>query len=211
MLALACAGEAHSVALTSNGFLFTWGGNEKGQLGLPHAADVATQIQASRSASERKRVHRRVNQRFLTAMLEMGIPSEQAELALAETGNVGVEVAAEWLFSVPQDVLETHLAGEPGTPQEELGAVHEDDRVLVPKRVALQVGALRMCGPRHGACTDKGGFCCWRSIFRDCLDGRRAGLLAGGSVREGVGWGSSCLSATVGCTSCLLLCESPKP
>lgn len=51
-----------------------------------------------RSASERKRVNRRVNQRFLTALVEMGIPSEQAELALAETGNVGVEVAAEWLF-----------------------------------------------------------------------------------------------------------------
>lgn len=44
-----------------------------------------------------------------------------------------------------QDVLETHLAGEPGTPQEEVGAVHDDDRVLVPKRVALQVGR------KHGA------------------------------------------------------------
>lgn len=170
--------------MTSNGFLFTWGGNDSGQLGLPHAAEVATQIQASRTASERKRVNRRVNQRFLSAMAEMGIPSDQAELALHETGNVGVEVATEWLFSVPQvgrngagvrtgggergkrsrsarhsktsclallmhslaacsllqDVLETHLAGEPGTPQEEVGAVHDDDRVLVPKRVALQVG-----------------------------------------------------------------------
>ena len=65
------------MALTSNGFLFTWGGNEAGQLGLPHAAEVATQIQASRTASERKRVNRRVNQRFLTAMAEMGIPSDQ--------------------------------------------------------------------------------------------------------------------------------------
>ncbi len=51
-----------------------------------------------RTASERKRVNRRVNQRFLSALVEMGIPSDQAELALAETGNVGVEVAAEWLF-----------------------------------------------------------------------------------------------------------------
>lgn len=51
-----------------------------------------------RTASERKKVNRRVNQRFLMALVEMGIPSEQAELALAETGNVGVEVAAEWLF-----------------------------------------------------------------------------------------------------------------
>lgn len=141
------AGNAHSVALTSNGFLFTWGCNEAGQLGLPHAADVAHQIAASRTASERKRVNRRVNQRFLTAMAEMGIPSEQAELALHETGNVGVEVATEWLFSVPQDVLETHLAGEPGTPSEEAGVVHEDDRVLVPKRVALQVWGCGGPGP----------------------------------------------------------------
>ena len=41
-----------------------------------------------------------------------------------------MEVATEWLFSVPQHVLETHLAGEPGTPQEEVGAVHDDERVL---------------------------------------------------------------------------------
>jgi hypothetical protein len=157
-LPLPPAGEAHSAALTSNGFLFTWGGNERGQLGLPHAAEVASQIQASRSASERKRVNRRVNQRFLSAMAEMGIPQEQAELALHETGNVGVEVATEWLFSVPQDVLETHLAGEPGTPQEEVGAVHDDGRVLVPKRVALQVGGGRGAGGcRAGVCRAVGG------------------------------------------------------
>jgi hypothetical protein len=152
------AGDAHSVALTSNGFLFTWGGNEHGQLGLPHAAEVATQIQASRSASERKRVNRRVNQRFLGAMSEMGIPSEQAELALHETGNVGVEVATEWLFSVPQDVLEIHLAGEPGTPQEEMGAVHDDGRVLVPKRVALQVCCCCCCCVCVYACAAAGRF-----------------------------------------------------
>lgn len=39
------AGEAHSAALTSNGFVFTWGSNDKGQLGLPAAADVAQQMQ----------------------------------------------------------------------------------------------------------------------------------------------------------------------
>ena len=37
---------------------------------------------------------RQVNQRFLTAMIDMGIPLERAELALCETGNVGVEVCA---------------------------------------------------------------------------------------------------------------------
>lgn len=48
--------------------------------------------QVQRTTSERQRARRIVNQRFLTAMLEMGIPLEKAELALSETGNVGVEV-----------------------------------------------------------------------------------------------------------------------
>ena len=52
-------------------------------------------MQAQRTASERRRVKRQVNQRFLTAMMDMGIPLERAELALCETGNVGVEV---WPF-----------------------------------------------------------------------------------------------------------------
>jgi uncharacterized UBP type Zn finger protein len=34
-------------------------------------------------------------------MMEMGIPKHKAEIALTETGNVGVEVATEWLFSTP--------------------------------------------------------------------------------------------------------------
>ena len=37
-------------------------------------------------------MRRSANQRFLGAMLDMGIPVEHAELALAETNNVGVEV-----------------------------------------------------------------------------------------------------------------------
>lgn len=48
---LTCAGEAHSAALTSNGFLFMWGSNEKGQLGLPAAADVAAQASVSLACS----------------------------------------------------------------------------------------------------------------------------------------------------------------
>ena len=179
----AAAGSAHSAALTSNGFLFTWGSNDAGQLGLPHAADVATQIQASRSASERKRVNRRVNQRFLSAMAEMGIPSDQAELALHETGNVGVEVATEWLFSVPPDVLETHLSGEPGTPQEEVGAVHDDGRVLVPKRVALQVGG---CGQAGGLVWGEGSVVAGGGGQRAPL-----GLMHGG--------GAAAPPATAGC------------
>ncbi len=41
------AGAAHSAALTTAGFLFTWGANSRGQLGLPAVAEVAAQHQAS--------------------------------------------------------------------------------------------------------------------------------------------------------------------
>jgi ubiquitin-protein ligase E3 A len=138
------AGDAHSAALTSNGFLFTWGGNEAGQLGLPAAAEVAAA--RDRSASERRAVRRRVNARFVAALAEMGVPREQAELALEQTGNVGVEVAAEWLFSVPADVLESALSGEepagaPGSPASSLDAVGAEGgeaRVLAPRRAPLR-------------------------------------------------------------------------
>lgn len=48
--------------------------------------------QEKSGVEERRRVRRAANQRFLGAMLDMGIPQDHAELALAETGNVGVEV-----------------------------------------------------------------------------------------------------------------------
>ena len=72
-------------------------------------------------------------------MMDMGFPSDKAELALSETGNVGVEVATEWLFSVPDHVLEKHLASEPNTPVEATQQSPDDTRVLVPRRVPLQV------------------------------------------------------------------------
>ncbi|KAK9819719.1 hypothetical protein WJX72_001643 [[Myrmecia] bisecta] len=140
------AGDSHSAALTSSGFLFTWGSNEKGQLGLPLMTDVASTAQ--RTASERRRAKRKVNQRFLTAMMDMGIPSDKAELALYETGNVGVEVATEWLFSVPEHVLEKHLASDPNTPTSE--AEHpEDTRVLAPRRVPLLAVRWVAAGSQH--------------------------------------------------------------
>ena len=37
------AGDQHSAALTASGFLFTWGCNDKGQLGLPARAEQAVQ------------------------------------------------------------------------------------------------------------------------------------------------------------------------
>lgn len=59
-------------------------------------------MQAQRTASEKKRDRRKVNQRFLTAMVEMGITVEKAEVALSETGNVGIEVLLrlEFIFSL---------------------------------------------------------------------------------------------------------------
>lgn len=155
------AGDAHSAALTSNGFLFMWGSNEKGQLGLPAAADVAAQ--ASRSASEKRKARRKVNQRFLTAMMDMGIPNEKAELALSETGNVGVEVATEWLFSVPDHVLEKHLASEPNTPVEAAAQNPEDHRVMLPRRVPLQHVRCVAAGGHHTVAVTDTAVCAWGS------------------------------------------------
>jgi alpha-tubulin suppressor-like RCC1 family protein len=49
-VAALAAGDAHSAALTTNGFLFTWGSNDRGQLGLPALAEVAAQVPPRRSA-----------------------------------------------------------------------------------------------------------------------------------------------------------------
>ena len=51
-------------------------------------------VQSQRSGSARRRQRRSVNQRFLLAMTDMGIPADKAELALYETGNVGVEASS---------------------------------------------------------------------------------------------------------------------
>ena len=42
------AGDEHSAALTASGFLFTWGCNEKGHLGLPARAEQAVQVSMQR-------------------------------------------------------------------------------------------------------------------------------------------------------------------
>jgi hypothetical protein len=62
---------------------------------------------------------KRVNQMYLMAMLEMGIPKHKAEVALTETGNVGVEVATEWLFSAPESAQFEHYASDTGALQQQ--------------------------------------------------------------------------------------------
>ena len=157
------AGDSHSAALTSNGFMFTWGDTSHGQLGLPLSTEEANTVQMNRSASERRRISRRVNQRFVQTMLDMGIPEEQAELALMETGNVGVEVAAEWLFSVPPEVLQSHLSGEMDVAESPtasldatpINSLRETGVVNIPRRVPLQRVRSMAVGANHTlACTD---------------------------------------------------------
>lgn len=134
------AGDYHSCALTRSGYLFTWGLNQQGQLGQPPDAEHAAIQTTSRGGSSRRRMSRRVNQKYLSALMDMGIPKEKAELALIETKNHGVEVATEWLFSAPESSTEQ-------VPQQELSQqleerrheVIDDKSVLVPRRVPLKV------------------------------------------------------------------------
>lgn len=65
------AGDAHSAALTTNGFLFMWGSNEKGQLGLPAAADQAAQATVRRHGTLAL-MQQRVSQ-LQAAVLQLGL------------------------------------------------------------------------------------------------------------------------------------------
>ena len=50
------------------------------------------------------------------------------------------QVATEWLYSVPEHVLEKHLGNEPSTPTHEAEQQSDDPRrSLIPRRVPLQV------------------------------------------------------------------------
>eukprot|EP00803_Ostreobium_quekettii_P007034 evm.model.scf_2582.1 EVM.evm.TU.scf_2582.1 scf_2582:2859-15247(+) len=145
------SGDWHSTALTRSGFLFTWGCNQHGQLGLPPDAEHAALQSLSRTRESRRRLQKRVNQKFLTAMLDMGIQKEKAELALVETKNVGVEMAAEWLFSAPEGVIERHLEEERAvsTSEQRGSDVTEDKCVMVPKRVPLKCVRCIGAGGSH--------------------------------------------------------------
>ena len=59
--------------------------------------------------------------------------------------SVCVQVATEWLYSVPDHILDRHLAADPSTPKTttSVGAAAIDrNRALVPGRVPLQVWTL---------------------------------------------------------------------
>eukprot|EP00873_Tetraselmis_striata_P010062 jgi/Tetstr1/430326/TSEL_020151.t1 len=106
------AGDAHSAALTCHGFLFTWGRNSVGQLGLPSEPDIA----APSAAASPQPKGPPANQKMLGSLLDMGISKARAEMALRETGNSGVEVAAEWLFSHAEEDFDAEEDGEHATP-----------------------------------------------------------------------------------------------
>jgi len=126
---------------------------------------------------------RAVNHRFLAALVAMGIPEAQAAVALAETGSVGVEVATEWLFSVPQAVLDRLVGGgkggagapagpdasapppDPDTPTSPsqydplpVPAPIPAHAVALPRRVRGVEGVLVVAaGPRHTLAATAGG------------------------------------------------------
>lgn len=100
---------------------------------------------------------RRPNQALLVALMEMGIPKHKAEVALEETGNVGIEVATEWLFSAPDRLLE-QLSSDGGSPSSTSSmSSSEETIVTTPKRVPLKgvrcvcwlQGALQVQGAAH--------------------------------------------------------------
>lgn len=73
-------------------------------------------------------------------MMDMGFPRAHAELALEETGNVGVEVATEWLCSVPDHVLKQHLEERSSSGDRRMSSMREElMRALLPRRVPLKV------------------------------------------------------------------------
>lgn len=145
------AGDHHSCALTRSGYLFTWGLNQQGQLGQPPDAEHAAIQASSRGGSSRRKVSKRVNQKHLSVMLEMGIPKEKAELALIETKNVGVELATEWLFAKPENVIERATPAEAAPPAQDdkQNETLDDKSVLVPRRVPLKSVRFIAAGSHH--------------------------------------------------------------
>ena len=59
-----------------------------------------------------------------------------------------VQVATEWLFSVPEAVLEKHLGSDPNTPTAEGDSTDDSRRSYAPRRSTLNVSRTavqRLC------------------------------------------------------------------
>ena len=103
----------------------------------------------------------RASQQFLMSMMDMGFPRAHAELALEETGNVGVEVATEWLCSVPEHVLKQHLEEKSSSGDRRMSSMREElMRALLPRRVPLKVYTGGRDIGWTGSCSKTVAECC---------------------------------------------------
>ncbi|GIL57699.1 hypothetical protein Vafri_12863 [Volvox africanus] len=71
---------------------------------------VHTPGSVRRAALRRSGAAGQVHAQWLLAMIEMGIPQRHARIALEETGNAGVEVATEWLFTADRSTILDELS-----------------------------------------------------------------------------------------------------
>ena len=116
VVALAC-GSSHTVALTRQRMVLSWGRAKYGQLGLLLQSEEGEDggqgtLKQSHSARfccvspslKRQRTPHvsMVNQGQLSSLREMGIEEGEALAALEATNNQGVELAIEWIFSQRQ-------------------------------------------------------------------------------------------------------------
>ncbi|GFH10375.1 UBA domain-containing protein, partial [Haematococcus lacustris] len=117
------AGLNHSLCLTEQCQVFSWGGNQWGQLGLGHRSQMrapqlvaglwgqpVVQLCAGEDHSLALTATHHLDQDKLGQLLDMGILMDHAALALMQTGCTGVEAAAEWLFSLSEQSLAVALA-----------------------------------------------------------------------------------------------------
>lgn len=173
------AGDSHSLALTSNGSMFAWGSNQHGQLGLrPDAEHTSAACPAKQRDREPSHVlvkssgaTLRSDPQFLMSMMDMGFPRAHAELALDETGNLGVEVATEWLCSVSEQVLAQHLAERgPSCLRQGTGALRDEVCIsMVPRRVPLKNVRHVAAGRFHTVAISDSGAFSWGSNCHGAL------------------------------------------
>ena len=64
-----------------------------------------------------------------------------------------MQVATEWLFSVPEQVLEKHLGSDPNTPTAEGDSTDDSRRSFAPRRSTLNVSCLegKILSCMHGS------------------------------------------------------------